>query len=152
MVYYRKIVWFGKFWLDCPKYHLWGIFVTQFLSKNTYFISKILKMFKNKDFWNSPCFKHIKGQWISKIFIFQYFWILRQNLYFLTKNEWEKCPISDILDNPTKIFQIRQFCELIYVVNELVSNKKFTYARSLLSIGLLLSVLTVPRLESVMYC
>ena len=32
------------------------------------------------------------------------------NLYFLTKTEWEKCPISDILDKTTKIFQIRRFC------------------------------------------
>ena len=32
------------------------------------------------------------------------------NLYFLIKTEWEKCPISDILDNPTKTFHIRQFC------------------------------------------
>ena len=52
--------------------------------------------------------KHLRGQWISKIFISPYFWILTQNLYFLTKTEWEKCPISDILDKLTKLFQIRQ--------------------------------------------
>ena len=27
-----------------------------------------------------------------------------------TKTEWEKFPISDILDKPTKIFRIRRFC------------------------------------------
>ena len=29
------------FWLDCPKYHLWGIFPTQFLLKNTNFKSEL---------------------------------------------------------------------------------------------------------------
>ena len=42
--------------------------------------------------------------------IFQYFLILIQNWYFLAKTEWEKCPISDILDKLTKLFQIRQVC------------------------------------------
>ena len=45
MVYYRansrKIIWFGIFWLVCPKYHLWGIFSTQCLFKNTKFISEL---------------------------------------------------------------------------------------------------------------
>ena len=35
--------------------------------------------------------------------------------------------------------------QLIYVMNELVSTKKFTNARSLLSIGLLSSGLTVKK-------
>ena len=43
----------------------------------------------------------------------QYFSILIWNLYFLTKTEWEKCPICDILDKPTKIFQIRRVCAII---------------------------------------
>ena len=42
--------------------------------------------------------------------IFQYCLILLQNWYFLAKTEWEKCPISDILDKLTKLFQIRQVC------------------------------------------
>ena len=33
-----------------------------------------------------------------------------QKRYFLAKTEWEKCPISDILDKLTKLFQIRQVC------------------------------------------
>ena len=52
MVYYginsRKIVWFGIFWLVCPKYHLWGIFPTQFLSKNTNFISEFKDIEKSR--------------------------------------------------------------------------------------------------------
>ena len=44
----RKIVWFGMFWLDYPKYHLWGIFPTQFLSKNTNFISEFKNIEKKR--------------------------------------------------------------------------------------------------------
>ena len=44
MVYYctnsRKHVWFGITWLVSRKYHLWDIFPTQFLPKNTYFVSE----------------------------------------------------------------------------------------------------------------
>ena len=42
--------------------------------------------------------------------MFQYCLILLQNWYFLAKTEWEKCPISDILDKLTKLLQIRQVC------------------------------------------
>ena len=52
----------------------------------------------------------IMAWWISKVNISQYFHIQIWKLFFLTKTEWEKCPISDILDKPTKIFQIRRFC------------------------------------------
>ena len=31
-------------------------------------------------------------------------------MYFLAKTEREKCPLSDILDKLTKLFQIRQVC------------------------------------------
>ena len=54
--------------------------------------------------------KCLIARWISKIFIYWYFLILIWNIYFLTKIEWEKYPISDTLDKPIKIFQIRRFC------------------------------------------
>ena len=54
--------------------------------------------------------KCLIARWISKFFIYWYFLILIWNLYYLTKIEWEKCPISDIFDKPIKIFQIRRFC------------------------------------------
>ena len=43
-------------------------------------------------------------------YIFQYFFILMQKRYLLAKTKWEKCPISDILDKLTKLFQIGQVC------------------------------------------
>ena len=57
---------------------------------------------------------YLIARWISKIFINWYFLILIWNLYFLTKIEWEKYPISDILDKPIKIFQIRRFCASLF--------------------------------------
>ena len=58
-------------------------------------------------------------RWISKIFISWYCWLLIWNLHFLTKTEWKKCPISDILDKLIKIFKIRQ----VYV--SLCDNKPY---------------------------
>ena len=52
---------------------------------------------------------YLIARWISKIFINWYFLILIWDFYFLTKIEWEKYPITDILVKPTKIFQIRRF-------------------------------------------
>ena len=69
-----------------------------------------LKILRNKDFWNSLSSYMLCSKVIFKTFFSQYFWIMIWNLYFLIKTEWEKCPISDILDNPTKTFQIRRFC------------------------------------------
>ena len=45
---------------------------------------------------------------IFNIHSFLYVLILIENWYFLTKTEWEKCPISAILDKLTKLFQIRR--------------------------------------------
>ena len=42
--------------------------------------------------------------------IIQYCLIPLKIWYFLAKTEWEKCPISDILNKLTKLFQIRQVC------------------------------------------
>ena len=112
MVYYRtnsrKLVWFGMIWLVCPKYHLWGIFPTQFWPKNTNFVAE-LNNIGLYGFWILPCCLKCKKHSEFQKFIFSiFFLILIQNWYFLAKTEWEKCPISDILDKLTKLFQIRQ--------------------------------------------
>ena len=114
MAYYRtnssKLVWFGIIWLVCPKYHLWGIFPTQFLSKNTNFMSEFKNMGKY-GCWKLPYWIIFKKVWqIWNLNIFPYFSILTWNWYLLIKIEWKKCPISDILDKLTKLFQIRQVC------------------------------------------
>ena len=112
MVYYctnsHKLVWFGIIWLVCPKYHLWGIFPTQFLSKNTNFMSELKNIGKYEVLkFTIPSYILI-SKVIFNIHSFQYFSILIENWYFLTKIEWGKCPISVILDKLTKLFQIRR--------------------------------------------
>ena len=101
---------------------IWNIFVV--LSKislmghfsHSVFVKKYkfhIKTLKNWEMWvfeSHYALKHVRGQWISKIYVSQFLKILIWNLYFLTKIEWEKCPISHILDKRTKIFQIRRFC------------------------------------------
>ena len=72
-----------------------------------------IRIEKYWDVWifeNHLAIKHVRGQWISNIYISQCFKILIWILDSLSKTKWEKCPISDILDKPTKIFQIRQVC------------------------------------------
>ena len=113
MVYYRanlsKLIWFGIILLVYAKYHVWVIFPTQFLSKITNFVSAVKNIGKYK-FWKFtiPSYMLI-SKVIFKIYNSRFFSITIRNSYFLTKTEWEKCPICDILDNPTKIFQIRRF-------------------------------------------
>ena len=112
MVYYRtnsrKLVWFGIIWLVCPKHHLWGIFPTQFLSKNSNSMSELKNIGKYEVFkFTIPSYILI-SKVIFNIHSFPYFSILTQNWCSLTKIEWEKCPISDVLDKLTKLFQIRR--------------------------------------------
>ena len=124
MIYYctnsRKLVGFGIIWLVCPKHHLWGIFPTQFLSKNTNFMSKLKNIGKCEVLrFTIPSYILI-SKVIFNIHIFPYFIILTLYWYFLTKTEWEKCPISDIFDILTKLFQIRR------VWTSLSDNKPWT--------------------------
>ena len=112
MVYYctnsRKLVWFGIFWLLCPKYQLWGIFPTQFLSKITNFVSELENIGKYK-FLKFTIPSYILISKVNfKIYNSYFFSIPIRNCYFLTKTEWEKCPILDILDKQTKLFQIKR--------------------------------------------
>ena len=64
MVYYRtnsrKLVWFGKIWLVSPKYHLWGIFPTQFLP------TERQKSIKTK---TALCFEFGLELWFLMIFL-----------------------------------------------------------------------------------
>ena len=112
MVYYRanssKLVWFGIILLVCPKYHVWGIFPTQFLSKITNFVSEVENIGKYKFLkFTIPSYMLI-SKVIFKIYNSHFFSIPIRNCHFLTKTEWEKCPIHDILDKLTKLFQIRR--------------------------------------------
>ena len=112
MVYYRtnssKLVWFGIIWLVFAKYHLWGIFPTQFLSKNTNFMSELKNIGKYEVLkFTIPSYILI-SKVIFNIHSFWYFLILTENWFFWTKTEWEKYPIRAILDKLTKLFQIRQ--------------------------------------------
>ena len=114
MVYYRtnsrKIVWFGIFLFFCPKYDLYGIFPTHFLSKITNFVSEVENIGKYKfSKFTIPSYMLI-SKVIFNIHSFLYFLILIENWYILTKTEWEKCPTSAILEKLTKIFQIRWVC------------------------------------------
>ena len=114
MVYYRanssKLVWFGIISLVCLKFHLWGIFSTQFLSKITNFVSEVENIGKYKYLKFTIASYMLISKVIFKIYNSCFFSIPIRNCYSLTKAEWEKCPICDILDKPTKIFQIRRFC------------------------------------------
>ena len=112
MVYYRtnssRLVWFGIIWLVFAKYHLWGIFPTQFLSKITNFVSEVENIGKYK-FLKFTIPSYILISKVNfKIYNSYFFSIPIRNCYFLTKTEWEKCPISAILDKLTKLFQIRR--------------------------------------------
>ena len=106
MVYYRsnssKLVQTRLIWLVCPKYHLSGIFPTQFLSKNTNFMSELKNIGKYEVLKFTISSYILISKVIFNIHSFQYFSILIENWYFLTKTEWEKCPISAILDKLTK--------------------------------------------------
>ena len=95
--------------ISLMRYFLYSIFV----NKYKYHI-KIERCREIKIFEIHCPLKCLIARWISKIFIYWYFLILIWNLYFLTKIEWEKYPISDILDKPIKIFQIRQFCASLF--------------------------------------
>ena len=112
MVCYRanlsKLVWFGIILLVCPKYHVWVIFPTQFLSKITNFVSEVENIGKYKFLkFTIPSYMLI-SKVIFKIYNSRFFSIPIRNCYFLTKTEWEKWPIRDILDKVTKLFQIRK--------------------------------------------
>ena len=117
MVYYRanssKLVWFGIILLVCPKYHIWGIFPTQFLSKITNFVSEVENIGKYKFLKFTIPSHMLISKVIFKIYNSQFFSIPMRNCYFLTKTEWEKCPIPDILDKLTKLFQIKQVCAIL---------------------------------------
>ena len=104
----NRLIW--NTLIGLSKISLMGYFSHSIFVKKYKFYIRIQKYWELKIFENHLAIKHIKGQWISKIFTSWYFWILIWNLYFLTKIEWEKYPISDILDQPTKIFQIRRVC------------------------------------------
>ena len=112
MVYYRtnssKLVWFGIIWLVFAKYHLWGIFPTQFLSKITNFVSEVENIGKYKFLKFTIPSNMLISKVIFKIYNSHFFSIPMRNCYFLTKTEWEKCPIHNILDKLTKLFQIRR--------------------------------------------
>ena len=80
------------------------------------FVRKCKFSIRIEIYWEKKIFEidcppiYLIARWISKIFINWYFLILIWNLYFLTKIEWEKYPISDILEKLTKLFQIGQVC------------------------------------------
>ena len=73
MVYHHtnlsKLVWFGIIWLVFAKYHLWGIFPTQFLPKNTNFVSES-KNIGIYGFWILPCCLTCKKRSEFQKFIF----------------------------------------------------------------------------------
>ena len=120
MVYYRtnsfKLVWFGIISLVCPKYHVWGIFPTQFLSKITNFVSEVENIGKYKFLKFTIPSNMLISKVIFKIYNSHFFSISMRNCYFLTKTEWEKCPILDILDkklNYSKSDEFGQVCAMI---------------------------------------
>ena len=92
------------------KITLMGYFYLSSFVKKYKFHFRIQKYQEVKIFEIHCPFICLIARWFSKIFNSQYFLILIENLYFLTKIEREKYPISDILDKSTKIFQIRGFC------------------------------------------
>ena len=94
--------------LVCPKYHVWDVFPTQFLSKITNFVSEVENIGKYKFLKFTIPSNMLISKVIFKIYNSHFFSIPMRNCYFLTKTEWEKCPIRDILDKVTKLFQIRQ--------------------------------------------
>ena len=112
MVYYcsnsSKLVWFGIILLVCPKYHIWVIFPAQFLSKITNFVSEVETIGKYKFLKFTIPSHMLISKVIFKIYNSCFFSIPIRNCYFLTKTEWEKWPIHDILDKLTKLFQIRR--------------------------------------------
>ena len=78
MVYYLanscKIVWFGISWMLCPKYRIWGIFPTHFLFKKYNFYIRISKYWEIQIFEiHHAIVKHVRRQWISKLYFSQYF-------------------------------------------------------------------------------
>ena len=96
MVYNRanlsKLVWFGIILLLRPKYHLWGIFPTQFLSKITNFVSEVENIGKYKFLKFTIPSNMLISKVIFKIYNSHFFSISMRNCYFLTKIEWEKHP------------------------------------------------------------
>ena len=85
-----------------------GHFSHSVWAKNYQFCIRIRKKWKIWIFEIHYASNILNSKVKFKNHIFQYCLILLQNWYFLAKTEWEKCPISDILDKLTKLFQIRQ--------------------------------------------
>ena len=104
----NRLIW--NILVGLSKISLMGYFSHSIFVKKYKFYITIKKYWELKIFENHLAIKHVRGQWISNIYISQYFRILIWNLNSLAKTEWEKSPISDLLDKPTKIFQIRPVC------------------------------------------
>ena len=108
----NRLIW--NILVGLTKISLMGYFSHSIFVKKYKFHIRIKKYQLIKIFVIHLAIKYIGGQSISKIFISQYISILIWNLHFLTKIEWEIYPISNILDKPTKIFQIRRFCASLF--------------------------------------
>ena len=108
----NRLIW--NILVGLTKISLMGYFSHSIFVKKYKFHIRIKKYQLIKIFEIHLAIKYIGGQSISKIFISQYISILIWNLHFLTKIEWEIYPISNILDKPTKIFQIRRFCASLF--------------------------------------
>ena len=100
IVYYRsnssKLAWFGIIWLVCPKHYLWGIFSTQFLSKNANFMSEFKKIGKYEVLKFTIPSNMLLSKVIFKIYSSHLCSTWMRNCYFLTKTESEKCPIMPV--------------------------------------------------------
>ena len=111
-----KLVWFWIVLLVCPKHHVWVIFTIQFLPKITNFVSEVENIGKYK-FLKFTIPSYILISKVNfKIYNSYFFSIPIRNCYFLTKTEWEKCPILDILDkkwNYSKSDEFGQVCAII---------------------------------------
>ena len=102
------LIW--KNLVSLSKISLMGHFSHSVLAKKYQFCIRIRKKWKIWIFEIHYASYILNSKVKFKNHIFQYCLILLQNWYFLAKTEWEKCPISDILDKLTKLFQIRQVC------------------------------------------
>ena len=118
----NRLIW--NILIGLSKISLLGYFSHSIFVKKYKFHIRIERCREIKNFEIHCPLKCLIARWISKLFIYWYFLILIWNLYFLTKIEWEKYPISDILDKPTKIFQIRRFYA------SLCDNKPWTFSVS----------------------
>ena len=90
------------------KISLVGYFPHSVFAKNYQFCIRIRRWWKIWIFEIHYASYILNSKVKFKNHIIQYCLILLQNWYFLAKTEWEKCPISYIVDKLTKLFQIRQ--------------------------------------------